>query len=202
MSLIDLESLDLATLPSLPLGQRASLPNIVAIYFVLDAERLLYVGRATFLRQRWYQHHRLDAFLPLPQVHIAWLAIANHADLALLESQCIAYFKPIYNGIQPSATHGEIPAIAYPPRPFARTIGARVLQCREALGWTQQELATRTHMPQTLISRLERGVNKNPGAVTLKHVATALHVSIDWLVGMYDETPDASPYLMGAASSP
>lgn len=66
-------------------------------------------------------------------------------------------------------------------------IGAQVKKRREALGLTQQELAEQTGMPQTLISRIERGVNQNPGADVLKRLAVALRVSIDWLVGMYDD---------------
>lgn len=66
-------------------------------------------------------------------------------------------------------------------------IGTQVKKRREALGLTQQELAEKTGMPQTLISRIERGVNQNPGADVLKRLAVALRVSIDWLVGMYDD---------------
>jgi transcriptional regulator with XRE-family HTH domain len=81
-------------------------------------------------------------------------------------------------------------------------LGDRIRQRRERLGWSQGELAQATHMPQTLISRLERGVNKNPGADVLKRLAVALHVSIDWLVGMYDEAPDPSCRLAGGVASP
>jgi transcriptional regulator with XRE-family HTH domain len=67
------------------------------------------------------------------------------------------------------------------------TIGERVRNRREALEMTQYDLAAKTRIPQTLISRIERGVNKNPGADVLKRLARALGCSIDWLVDLYEE---------------
>jgi transcriptional regulator with XRE-family HTH domain len=66
-------------------------------------------------------------------------------------------------------------------------IGARVRQRREVLGWSQHDLSSHTGIPQTLISRIERGVNRNPGADVLKRLAMALRCSIDYLVGMYED---------------
>lgn len=71
-------------------------------------------------------------------------------------------------------------------------LGDRVRRRREMLGWSQQDLAEQTRIAQTLISRIERGVNKNPGLDVLKRLAIALRVSIDWLVELYDEPPDGS----------
>lgn len=71
-------------------------------------------------------------------------------------------------------------------------IGARIRQRREALGLTQKALADKTGMRQNIISRLEHGDTPNPGADVLKRLAIALRVSIDWLVELYDEPPDAS----------
>lgn len=70
-------------------------------------------------------------------------------------------------------------------------LGNRVRRRRDSLGLTQHDLAELTHIPQTLISRIERGVNKNPGADVLKRLALNLRCSIDWLVGLYDDEPDA-----------
>lgn len=80
-------------------------------------------------------------------------------------------------------------------------LGDRVRRRREFLGWSQQDLANQTGMPQTIISRIERGVNKNPGADVLRRLALALHCSTDWLLEMYDEAPvDISSRLSVGAS--
>jgi len=81
------------------------------------------------------------------------------------------------------------------------SIGDRVRQRREALSLSQHDLSARTHIPQTLISRIERGVNKNPGADVLKRLATALRCSVDWLLEMYDDAPDDISALMPAYAS-
>src|ERR1044071_961698 len=103
MAPLQLEKIDLVALPSLPLDQRQDLPNVSAIYFVLDpCYALLYIGRAASLRQRWYQHHRLAQLLDLPSVRIAWLQVADRAQLDALEHDCIAKFKPSLNGVMPT----------------------------------------------------------------------------------------------------
>lgn len=72
------------------------------------------------------------------------------------------------------------------------TLGARIRARREELRFNQDELAARTGMAQNVISRLERGVTPNPGKDVLVRLARALHCSIDWLVGLYDEIPVAT----------
>lgn len=72
-------------------------------------------------------------------------------------------------------------------------IGTRVRVRRLALGLTQQDLANRTGIPQTLISRIEREVIINPGAEMLKRLARALGCSIDYLVDLYDAEPAPTP---------
>jgi transcriptional regulator with XRE-family HTH domain len=81
-------------------------------------------------------------------------------------------------------------------------LGERVRRRREFLGWSQQDLANQTGMPQTIISRIERGVNKNPGADVLKRLATALRCSTDWLLEMYDDAPDDISARLLAGASP
>lgn len=77
-------------------------------------------------------------------------------------------------------------------------LGDRIRKRREMLGLSQQALAERTRIAQTLISRIERGVNKNPGVDVLKRLAIALRCSIDWLVELYDEAPPDESWLTPA----
>jgi transcriptional regulator with XRE-family HTH domain len=69
------------------------------------------------------------------------------------------------------------------------SLGARVRQRREELRWSQQDLADRTGIQQTVISRIERGATLNPHKDVLLRLARALHCSIDWLVGLYEDDP-------------
>jgi hypothetical protein len=99
MALHDPRSLDLGTLPSVPLHKRKTLPNIPALYFVLNEHRaILYIGLAQSLCLRWVAHHRLEDVRTLPCVEIAWLHIADTHLLPTLEKAYIAHFKPPLNG--------------------------------------------------------------------------------------------------------
>lgn len=82
-------------------------------------------------------------------------------------------------------------------------IGDRVKQRRETLGLSQRDVAAHTRIPQTIISRIERGVIKSPGADVLKRLAIALRCSTDWLLEMYDDAPDdISDRMCAAGASP
>ncbi len=57
MLAIDPKDVNPLDLPSLPLESRRSLPDISALYFVLDEDdELLYIGRANNLVKRWRGH--------------------------------------------------------------------------------------------------------------------------------------------------
>ena len=66
-------------------------------------------------------------------------------------------------------------------------IGHRVQRRRQQLGWTQQDVEQASSIPQSVVSRIERGVLKNPGADVIRRLAKALGVTSDWLIGMYEE---------------
>jgi transcriptional regulator with XRE-family HTH domain len=74
-------------------------------------------------------------------------------------------------------------------------IGQRVQQRRQHLGWTQEDLAKESKVPQATISRIEQGQRKNPGADVIRRLARALGVTADWLIGMYedDDREDGEP---------
>jgi transcriptional regulator with XRE-family HTH domain len=72
-------------------------------------------------------------------------------------------------------------------------IGQRVQQRRQHLGWTQEDLARESKVPQATISRIEKGQRKNPGADVIRRLARALGVTADWLIGMYEEDEEEEP---------
>ena len=61
------------------------------------------------------------------------------------------------------------------------TFGQKVRLRREELDCTQAELARKIHTTQPYISRLERG-NFNPSMNMIINIATALKISIDYLL--------------------
>ncbi len=61
------------------------------------------------------------------------------------------------------------------------TLGQKIKHCREMLGYTQTELADKTQVCQSYISRLERD-GFNPSTQMIISIAMALDVSIDYLL--------------------
>lgn len=95
------ETIDLLTLPSLPISQTRQLPSIPAVYLVLSNtdSKVLYVGKSANIKKRWQTHHLL-VYLKLAMtetVKIAWLEIDKTKSLNLTEKRLIGYFKPELN---------------------------------------------------------------------------------------------------------
>ncbi|ABO49426.1 transcriptional regulator, XRE family [Desulforamulus reducens MI-1] len=57
-------------------------------------------------------------------------------------------------------------------------IGENVIKLREAKNWSQQDLEEASKVPQSSISRIEKGLLRNPGVETVRKLATALNVSV------------------------
>jgi len=78
--------------------------------------------------------------------------------------------------------------------PNPSTFGQRLKIAREEREWTQAQIAERSGVPAMMISHYETGVRANPSLATLKAIADALNVSIEWLLGRTeDRTPVAGP---------
>ena len=73
-------------------------------------------------------------------------------------------------------------------RDLGATLGTRIRERREALGWSQAELAEAAGVTPNYVGVLERG-EKLPALETLAAVAEAMRVSMGALLS--DETPDA-----------
>lgn len=91
-------NIDPLELPSLPLTERSHLPNCPAIYFVMQDECVLYIGRIINLAQRWAAHHKWDQLIARDTpVRIAWLECRDESLLTQIETALIRQFAPELN---------------------------------------------------------------------------------------------------------
>ena len=60
------------------------------------------------------------------------------------------------------------------------TLGEKLLELRQARGWSQRELARRSMVRHALINQLERGRRHDTTGRNLRRLALVLHVSIDY----------------------
>ena len=110
-----LAKIDVRDLPHVPVDDldfTRMLPETDAVYFLISAvDGLLYIGRATNLRRRWYVnrqvsdtskpewplcHHALKPALDLGDVQIHWLLVGRD-QLAIIESLLIQLYQPPWN---------------------------------------------------------------------------------------------------------
>jgi hypothetical protein len=85
------------TLPYVDLDDKTDLPSSPGLYFVIDGEALLYIGRSKDLNQRWKGHHRykqIKATAKNPQ--IAFLD-CDDETLLWVERDVINRFNPALN---------------------------------------------------------------------------------------------------------
>ncbi len=95
---MNLAPVDPLALPSLLLTDRSQLPVCPAVYFALDGDHVLYVGRSGNLQQRWMAHHRYNQLKEFNNVRIAWLECSDTNLLPEIEAALIKYFQPSLNG--------------------------------------------------------------------------------------------------------
>lgn len=116
--MINPETLDLSTLPSLLLSDRKQLPSVSCIYFAMSSGNVQYIGRSVNLQQRWIDHHQVKHLNK--ETNIAWLEISDSVLLPEIESALIQWFKPPLNKeISGTSirTKSINPLIVVPPRP-------------------------------------------------------------------------------------
>ena len=65
---------------------------------------------------------------------------------------------------------------------FLRDLGFRLREYRQALDWTQEDLARKCHLHRTFIGSVERG-ERNLSILNLRQIAVALRVPLAELLG-------------------
>ncbi len=69
-------------------------------------------------------------------------------------------------------------------------IGERIRMKRRTAGLSQEALARKTHVTMKAIGEIERGEVSDPHISSLQEIASALGVSVAWLIG---EDPETAP---------
>ena len=101
--MIDPQSLDLTSLPSVCLADRSLLPPTAGIYFAIDSlGAIQYIGRSNNVRNRWKKHNRYEELILLEGVKIAYLLVDVYQLLPGIEAALIAWFNPPLNKVIPS----------------------------------------------------------------------------------------------------
>src|SRR5947199_9341829 len=83
--------------------------------------------------------------------------------------------------------------------PDVATLGERIRDCRQARGWTVEELAARAKVSKGFLSDLERSKQKNPGINYLRPIAGALDVSLHYLTTGRSGPPSATEVQLPAS---
>jgi transcriptional regulator with XRE-family HTH domain len=93
--------------------------------------------------------------------------------------------------------------------PEAQGLGERIKLWRKRRGLGQRELARKARVDHALINRLENGVQASVSVWTLRRIARALGVSLDYLVNTFNgeqddprESPEMVSTVAGIAPSP
>ena len=76
-------------------------------------------------------------------------------------------------------------------------LGERLKQARERHGWSQRELARQAGVRHALISELETGKKTETMSGILKRLARTLGISVDYLIGTFEEDAEDERSSMG-----
>jgi excinuclease UvrABC nuclease subunit len=107
--MIDPSTLDLKTLPWLPLEERTVFPTTPAIYFCLNStDDILYIGRSQNVRTRWSRHHQYGALSVIANIKVAYLFVDQPELLPELERSLIKFYNPPLNSLLRNQTVQEL----------------------------------------------------------------------------------------------
>lgn len=96
---MDVDSVNLAELPTVAFTERKALPDVPAVYFVLDGNGdMLYIGQSLSIARRWVSHSHHKKLRLLGARRIAWLTVSDPSLLLQVERACIEHFQPSVNG--------------------------------------------------------------------------------------------------------
>lgn len=95
--MINPQTINPLTLPSMALNERSQLPSQPCIYFAIDSQGVVqYIGRTVNLQARWLKHHRYKQLAQSEDIRIAYLFIEPDL-LPEVEIALIEWFNPQLN---------------------------------------------------------------------------------------------------------
>jgi transcriptional regulator with XRE-family HTH domain len=71
-------------------------------------------------------------------------------------------------------------------------LGERLHRLRQAKGLSRRQLEIQAEIPHGIVSRLESGEQAYPSVPVAMRLAKVLRVSVDYLIGMYEEGDSAA----------
>ena len=84
---MDLTTVDIASLPWLPLEMKADFPRQPSIYFAIDSQNhVQYIGGTDNTRKRWKSHHRYQELNAIGGIRIAFLFL-DEPEAVLIEAE-------------------------------------------------------------------------------------------------------------------
>jgi transcriptional regulator with XRE-family HTH domain len=70
------------------------------------------------------------------------------------------------------------------------TFGDRLASKRQEKGWSQRELARQAGVSHTIVADVEKGARRSISTDAAKKLARALGVSVDYLIGTFEDEPE------------
>ncbi|MFN6478211.1 hypothetical protein [Nostoc sp. DedQUE07] len=90
--------IDPLSLPSVSLGNRATLPAVPAVYFCIEADnKILYIDSTLNLNQKWIANSQYSHLAAMSDVRIAWLLVDEPENLEGIKQAMIEYWEPTLN---------------------------------------------------------------------------------------------------------
>lgn len=84
-------------LPFVELDDHVLLPSKPGLYFVIDGDRILYIGKSQNLRIRWSAHHRYKQIKKIAKSPVITFLDVKSVDLLHVERHLIKRFNPMLN---------------------------------------------------------------------------------------------------------
>ncbi len=95
---MEIENINIHSLPSLKIPERYNLPEIGAVYFVLSENNdVEYIGKAKNLRKRWRSHECCMNLDSPKTCRVSWIAIDGENERIEFERRLIHKFNPKNN---------------------------------------------------------------------------------------------------------
>ncbi len=149
--MVNPESIDFSSIPSIPLEDRRSFPRESCIYFAIDSlGEIQYIGKTVDLKSRWAGHHRQSQLEQIGGVRIAYLSMPAGL-LDEVENALIDWFDPPLNSSFLERHRSDVKC----------QIAVHLKEIRKRQGFSQHSLAVAIGMTLGTVQKIEYGKAKS-----------------------------------------